>query len=292
VWRWGEFGDCVEGPDDGCPRARVEQGRVEAALGQVIILRAVEAPRIQRYEWNIAMRPQGSTAMIVEAVEEEDGSGPEDDVRTAEAELLVDRPGRFVVELRVVDADGRAAPSAACQQPPAFVTIEVGGGGGDRDLVIQMTWDTPGAEEDQFQGPDADIHLLHPNGARFGDNVWDCFWQNVETNWGATLTIDDTDGVGPEEIVLDLAGGVDPGDYTVGVHFWRAPETNMGQLPSFVTLEAFEAGDLVWSNRDEPKELRATRDLWTAIALEVNGDAPVEVRALDRYEEDVDLFQN
>lgn len=112
----------------------------------------------------------------------------------------------------------------------------------DEAIHCELTWDTPG-DNDQFNdGPDAgadmDIHFLHPfatgpdldgDGKPDGwfDIPYDVFWFNRSPEWESVnpntpdnphLDRDDTDGAGPENVNLD--GPVAGRKYRVGVHYW------------------------------------------------------------------------
>jgi hypothetical protein len=83
---------------------------------------------------------------------------------------------------------------------------------------VQLSWDT---------GPDSDIdlHLLRPNGLMQSNN--DCYYSNCQggtgLEWGAAgtagnpvLDVDDTQGYGPENIIIGT--GAESGEYRVVVH--------------------------------------------------------------------------
>lgn len=166
------------------------------------------------YSWTLASAPADSGAAIADA-------------DAALTTLFVDLPGSYVACLTVRDHQGATSPeeclSIEAQRPPL--------------LTVQLVWDS---------GADLDLHLRHPNGDWF-EAPWDCFWMNRHPNWGLLgstsddprLDRDDTDGVGPENIVLP-----EPEDrvtYEVGVDFFAhddAPETN-------ATVRIFESGELV-----------------------------------------------
>ena len=115
-------------------------------------------------------------------------------------------------------------------------------------IAVQLTWHTPtDPDETDYDGTDLDLHFLHPNGDWF-DLPWDCFWMNLNPNWGdpnsrlddPSLDIDDANGAGPEVISLEIseAGAV----YKVGVHYFSA----RGYGPSYATVRVFINGDLAF----------------------------------------------
>ena len=81
------------------------------------------------------------------------------------------------------------------------------------EFRIELTWDGAG---------DVDLHLNSPAMTDPMTEDWetlqDCFFYNENTSWGASLDVDNQDGFGPENIVLDndLAGG-GGGGYHIGV---------------------------------------------------------------------------
>jgi uncharacterized protein YfaP (DUF2135 family) len=69
-------------------------------------------------------------------------------------------------------------------------------------IRIELTWNTTDT--------DLDSHLIAP-GHQFGDEYWDCYFADENPDWDDTgdssdgdpaLDVDDTDGYGPEHIVL------------------------------------------------------------------------------------------
>lgn len=84
-------------------------------------------------------------------------------------------------------------------------------------MRVQLTWDT---------GPssDIDLHLLRPGGSMTTSN--DCYYgncQGVALEWGAAgapgnpiLDVDDTEGWGPENIII--TSGLEAGEYRIVIH--------------------------------------------------------------------------
>jgi len=204
---------------------------------------------ISGYEWTIIDRPQDSTARFV----------PNRNV--AAPQLFLDLAGRYVIELRVFDAQN--TPSCVTSTITILATP-------NEDVHIQLVWDTPG-DSDQTdsglnRGTDVDLHFLHPRGS-WNNSPWDCYWLNVEPNWGSpgssgddpSLDIDDTDGSGPENINLN-----NPEDttYRVGVYYF----SDHGYGPSYATIRIYLRATLVFEYRD--KYLERTGKFWDVCSIE------------------------
>lgn len=185
-----------------------------------------EGTGIDRFEWSLVDRPLGSTNELEAIV---DGN----------AELWMQTAGTYVVELRVWNQLG----IESCE--PARLQIDVIP---DEDIHLQLVWRTPNdRNQTDSNGTDVDLHLLHPNAdGRWNTSPWDCFWRNMEPDWGEagdprdnpSLDIDDTNGAGPENINLDnpQVGAV----YQVGVYYYS--DNNYGR--SEVTSRIYIGGQL------------------------------------------------
>ena len=112
-------------------------------------------------------------------------------------------------------------------------------------------------------GPDADLdlHFAHPKASSadldcdgkpdpwFADPL-DAFWLNLAPSWGdpltkvddPNLTLDDTDGFGPEDLNLGQPEGTvaDPMAYAVGVHYWA----DQGAGATLASLSLYSQGGL------------------------------------------------
>lgn len=73
------------------------------------------------------------------------------------------------------------------------------------DIRVTLTW--TGGEY-----TDVDLHLIDPNGER-------CYYGHSVTTIGAELDVDDVDGYGPENIVLEPGEAI-PGTYYVEVNYY------------------------------------------------------------------------
>jgi hypothetical protein len=107
----------------------------------------------------------------------------------------------------------------------------------DDDIYYEITWGDSQA--------DMDVHLLHPNGT-WGSSPWDVHYANHAPDWGAPgsegdplMALDDTDGDGPEVVVLNHPEEV---AYRGGVHFFNA---NGQSGPVEVTARLWVSGRVV-----------------------------------------------
>ncbi len=179
--------------------------------------RAFDGREIQKYSWSLTSRPTDSNGVLENTRNDENG-------------MFLDLAGEYVIELEVWDSDN----IRSCQ--PARMIVKAIA---DEDIHIQLVWDTPN-DPDQLDanGSDVDLHLLNPRG-RWNERPYDCFWQNLNPDWGSrrpnnadfcptptspgcqddpSLDIDDVDGQGPENINMDNPkGGI---SYGVGVHYF------------------------------------------------------------------------
>lgn len=142
--------------------------------------------------------------------------------------------GVYTFRLYVLDARGNESCVGAQEVVYAVPAARI---------HVSLTWDTP-HDPDQTNtgnnaGADLDLHLIAPgstNGVDLDqdgfDDGWfdldhDTFWDNPSPAWSSpdptnerhpTLTRDDTDGAGPENI--SFAEPRFATTYTVGVHYW------------------------------------------------------------------------
>jgi hypothetical protein len=163
-----------------------------------------------------------------------------------------------MVELDVVDSRG----IRSCQPARMAITSIP-----DEDIHVQLVWDTPN-DNNQLDGvgSDVDVHLLHPSG-RWNERPFDCFWQNLEPDWGVegrpgdnpSLDIDDVDGWGPENINYDNpTNGL---RYSVGVHYF----SDHGYGSSYVTLRIYLGGVLDTELR---RKRMSDQQFWHALDIE------------------------
>ena len=159
------------------------------------------------YQWELAARPDGSSAFIELA-------------DTARPWFLPDNAGEYVARLRVVNAVG-VPSSTTCETLVNVRPLE--------NFRIEMYWDIP---------EDIDLHLLRFDGAALGGND-DCWGLNcsvthtpVPLDWWTpgigpedpSLDIDDNTGfgTGPENTTIDDPM---PSTYVVVAHDWPSPPT-------------------------------------------------------------------
>ncbi len=221
----------------------LDGGLLHAGIGETVHLRAQEGEAELQYAWFLSERPEGSRSRIL----------PEDDLR--EVHFIPDVLGEYDVrgELTRVEDGEESTCSGSVQAIP------------ERDIVLQVVWDTP-ADPDQEDegfgaGADMDIHLLR-EGGQWSCNPDDCFYANPNPDWGEpfndddnpNLDIDDTDGLGPEQISLS---GPEAGTaYDVGVHYFN----DHGYGPSTATVRIFIRGELEWES--PPTRMPATDAWW------------------------------
>lgn len=161
-------------------------------------------------------------------------------------------------------------------QPPDVVENE------DPLLEIHLTWSAPGDPDPTDQGPEAgpdlDLHFKHSFAEDWFDQPFDCFWFNPHPNWGdwdhlveddPILTLDSTDGSGPEQLLFDAPeeGAV----YGVGVHVWS--DHGFGPIEAQLTISV--GGSLAY----EATVTLENQDFWevatfdgTTGQLEILGD--------------------
>lgn len=191
---------------------------------------------IERYEWTLTGRPQGSTAQL-------------SSTSSVEPSLFLDQAGVYQADLRVFTAQ---SPDDC---PAARVTITANGPDPD-EILVQLVWDTPGdANQTDTLGTDMDLHYMHPLGT-WNMAPYDCFWNNKNADWGAdgmaSVDIDDVDGAGPENISHSNAGSA---IYQVGVHYFQANTYGA----STATLRVYRGGSL---NTEVEQLLNTTGEFW------------------------------
>lgn len=180
---------------------------------------------IVRTEWTLVQRPPDSGAAFSQGME------------GARNGLFLDLTGDYRVEMHVWNARGQRSCEPAVLDVAAIP---------DEDVHIQLVWDTPN-DNNQFDsfGSDVDLHLLRQGGV-WNSDPWDCFWQNLEPDWGRpfdgtdnpSLDIDDTDGWGPENI--NLNNPEEDLRYHVGVHYF----SDQGFGTSYATVRLYLGGRL------------------------------------------------
>ncbi|WP_168210597.1 choice-of-anchor D domain-containing protein [Persicimonas caeni] len=218
-----------------------------------------EGSGISRVEWRLAERPADSTEGLANTSGEQ-------------SSLWMQLAGTYVVELDVWNELG----VKSCE--PARMTLK---SISDEDIHIQLVWNTPADPNETDQsGSDVDIHLLHPNAnLHWNSPPWDCFWQNMEPDWGETgvaidnpsLDIDDVDGAGPENINLDNPEVETT--YNVGAYYFS--DHNYGR--SYVTVRIYIGGQLAYEAQRKPMD---NQEFWHVANIDWPSGEVIEVDRL------------
>ncbi len=185
---------------------------------------------VAAYEWAILERPLSSSARLSPSSS------------AVAPSLFVDVPGRYTIELQVIDEEGR--PS--CEGALVEVFARPDGG-----LSVELTWVTPEDPiQDDDRSGDLDLHLLYPDG-RWGTRPGDCFWRNASPDWGQRGETSDDPRLeedalarGPERISIEAP---EPVLYRVGVHYGR----DNGFGPSIAAVRIFMGEVLVYEALDK-----------------------------------------
>ncbi|MBI5508741.1 MAG: hypothetical protein HY903_08300 [Deltaproteobacteria bacterium] len=125
--------------------------------------------------------------------------------------------GHYVVALKVANTDGIESGDTVDSR----VEFEVIPGS---RIHIQLTWDD--------STNDQDLHLMYlPQSSNVCEEPWDCYFANKEPVWLNTapagagpnprLDIDDTNGLGPENINIDAPVAA---SYRIAIHYWRGTQ--------------------------------------------------------------------
>jgi len=209
---------------------------------------------IGRWEWSVS-QPSGGNSIFF----------PSNSHRFVTFEVNV--VGEYIFRLKVWDTSG----NITCQVATYRVLVV-----SDTAIRVELTWDTPGDADQgdtgfdgfgESVGSDLDLHFLHPLAEGEYFNVpYDTYWKPVEPNAGGQGTAatpvmlrDDTDGAGPEVIVV--VRPEDGATYRVGVHYWN----DWGFGGSFATIRVYIHGEL----REEWGGVElVTADLWDALTIE------------------------
>lgn len=205
---------------------------------------------IDQYEWRLAVRPLGSTAVL----HNDDDDAAEIVSTDPRVDLVLDLAGRYEVTLYVVDSRGVRSAQADVLRMRAIP---------DEQLHIQLVWDHPTA--------DLDLHYVTGRSGLF-DHSTDCYFSNRFPSWyvdnpdfNPRLDVDDQGGFGPENVnVVEPPAGIK----TIYVHYWNSrtngnPATTAlvrlyvrGQIAAEVN-HTFSEDERMWSvlEMDWPEEI-------------------------------------
>lgn len=141
------------------------------------------------------------------------------------------------------------------------------------DLRIELTWhalhDPDAVGAGPGDGPDLDLHLVHPQGC-WEDRRWDCHFRAPTPDWGdpqradddPALNVDSLDGAVSETIVLRAA---EPGRrYAVGVHYY----SDHGFGTAVAAVRIWFHGVLMY---DDVRLLREQGEFWEVARVEWPG---------------------
>ena len=152
----------------------------------------------------------------------------------------------------------------------------------DKAIHIELLWTTPNDPDETDEGPEAgadlDLHFVHPSAGGpdldgdglpdgWFDGPFDCFWFNPNPNWGSLdpaagddpmLARDDTDGAGPEVLLLDIPEEV---TYKVGTHYWN--DQDYGH--SLATIRIYIYAQLVFEKADV---MLVNHDMWDVCRID------------------------
>ena len=184
-----------------------------------------------KYLWNFSTTPGGISLDIVDDSNRAGSSlNGDSSNEISRAAFQTKRQGSYTVRLVVINEEGISSVPAEC-------TVEAVS---DDDLAVKLLWNN--------KNSDLDIHLISPDG-EFGDMKSDCYFWNCSPqhsgerpDWGVEgetkddpfLDIDNTDGIGPETVMINKPVN---GTYKVTVH---AYDTSKG--PSTAVVKAYAHG--------------------------------------------------
>ncbi len=143
--------------------------------------------------------------------------------------------GHYVVRLTVTNVDGLESGDT---ESARFAVDAVPK---DR-LHVQLVWDNP--------NNDQDVHLVYlDQGNLLCSQPWDCYWDYAEPQWfsdeapgtggNPRLDIDDTTGLGPENIDITAPR---PGHYRIYVHYYWDDTSSDDISPTRDTLRIYVDG--------------------------------------------------
>jgi len=119
-----------------------------------------------------------------------------------------------------VSDDGSFSASVALQTGDNTITLRLDTPSGrevqvlhvNASIPVQALWSELRWNTDDN---DIDLHLVPDGAAAWSSD--DCYYDNQQPTWGASLDVDDVDGYGPEHITADT---IQPGRYLLFVHYF------------------------------------------------------------------------
>jgi hypothetical protein len=227
---------------------------------------------LQQTVWSLTIRPPGSTATMGPTTNtlDQDGTPSFDSVATFTPDVQGDYIATYIATTNTGEAD-------TCTAVVHAITP---------NLILEITWNTTA---------DLDIHLLHPTATTWYNQTLDCNFLNCNANfigslpWPAAgtadnpkLTIDDINGFGPEQIVID-----DPESNTTnGYRFGAYVFTDHGAGPSDVTAKIFCRGALAQTltrnNLSGPSTDAPPNQLWKIADITFDAAASCNVVPIDQ----------
>ena len=192
--------------------------------------------------WTLVSKPTDSNAVLESGMQ-----------GVIDNELWLDLAGDYVVELNIITDAGLPACEAARLTLHAV---------SDEDIHLQLVWDTPNdPQQEDASGSDVDLHFMRPTAdSQWNSSPWDCFWMNMEPNWGGpggldnpSLDRDDVDGLGPENINLD--NPENNVTYKLGVHYF----SDHGYGAAFATVRIYVGGVLF---KEIVRQRLGDQDFW------------------------------
>lgn len=225
---------------------------------------AVDDGMIVGWSWSVDERPPGSDARA---------PSPRDRPITR---FTPDIAGIYALVVTATDDDGM---TGTCTTRVRAVNVD--------GLRVEMFWDTTGT--------DMDLHLLNPTGTRWVSPD-DCYYANCNVSsgrnleWGAPgdddnprLDIDDTDGLGPENINVTRP---QPGTYRVAVHDFRSTRATRVTVRIYCGGSATEPRATFGPATLNLRGARSGRDFWRVadVTIDSAGGCRVEdLRFGDRF---------
>lgn len=192
------------------------------------------------FEWEVLSSPPDAVVQLREAME------APGDARYREVRVLL--AGEYKFGLKVRDNQG----FESCNQAEVVVRAVP-----NEKILVELTWTNPeDPDENDTVGSDVDIHMVKMGPGQWFADPYDIYFRNANSGPGSenngiwnpespSLDIDDTDGVGPENIQMN-----DPANcqwYAIGVHYYRQVFGT-----AYATVRIYIDGGLVFEKLNVP----------------------------------------